>query len=371
MILWFAACQPPPLTQDAYVWQRAWTPAVVDGVLARGDRFARLAVLAAEVEADGSVSAVSPSAAALEGHRVVAVVRVGVLSETLPARVAETVARLRTDGIDVIEVQLDYDAPSARLAGYTDAVRAVRAASPVPVTLTALPDWLSRPELPALLAEADGWTLQVHDLSDPLIDDERALAAIERAAGLHRPFRVALPTYGYTVAFAPDGALIGVTAERAVPWRSGVTTRVLHADPAEVAAVVAALLADRPREVEGLVWFRLPTEQDDHCWRWSTLEAVMVGRAPAARIVPSMTGDGLVEVRVANRGDADAPLPGVTLRAAEAPVAADGYGGWAAIPRGDGVVFRAKGGASLPAGAERAVGWARFPEGAEVEIDAD
>lgn len=385
-----AACSPRasgPLVQDAYVWQRAWTPAVRQAVAERGPRFARLEVLAAETRVvDGHLETVevAPSVEALAGLDVVAVVRVGPWSGSfdgdpgLADLAAGTVSRWRGSGVHVTELQVDFDAASSQLAGYASWIGSIRRSSDVPVTLTALPDWLSRPELPALLDEADGWTLQLHDFAppatstddlQPLVDVDEAERAIERAAALHRPFRVALPTYGYSAAFEPDGAFIGISSERSVTWQPGVVVRELDADPTQVADLVRRLQADRPPEVSGISWFRLPVDQDTRAWRWPTLLAVMAGRTPVARLTATSTsaGPGLVEIRVTNDGDGDAPLPDIAVRSGLPALAADGYGEWRADGHGS---FRAREGGSLPAGTARAVGWVRFASDTEVTVDA-
>jgi hypothetical protein len=397
LLLVACACTPPraagPMGSDAYVWQRAWTPPVATAVVAHGGRFERLGVLAAEVtwaESAPVVTEVVPDASALAGHDVVAVLRVASWAGPFDADLGlaevatSTVRRLRDHGIGVVELQVDFDAASSQLRGYTAWVGAIRAASTVPVTITALPDWLARPELPALLAAADGWTLQVHDFSAPatlagplapIFDEREALAAIERAAALNVPFRVALPTYGYTLAFAPDGAYLGATAEREVAWNTDVTLRSVRAEPARVAAVVARLTDDRPPELGGLAWFRLPTEQDVQAWRWATLDAVMNGRAPTAdvRAIVEPAANGTFDVRVHNHGDDDALVAAVRIRGADAAIVADGQGGFVAQTMGPEVHFRPKTTHAAPRalapGATRTVGWARYPSGTEVTVD--
>ena len=123
--------------------------------------------------------------------------------------------------------------------------------------------------LPALLDAVDGWTLQLHALVppvaggpvEPLFRADRARDAITAAARLGRPFRIALPTCGYTLAFAPDGRFLGAAAERPISWRPEVHTQRLVPDPAEIAAFVAELDDRHPPELVGRVWSacRTPT----------------------------------------------------------------------------------------------------------------
>lgn len=387
LLLLTLACAPPrALTQDAYVWQRDWTPEVEAAVRDHGADFARLGVLAAELrwgDAGLEEIEVHPDAAALAGRPVVAVLRVGAwrgsisANADLPRRAAGEVARLRAAGLDVVELQLDVDAASAQLADYARAVEAIRAATPVPLTITALPDWLSRPELPGLLDQADGWTLQLHDLRPPSspadlhpLLDPRAQADLARAATLGRPFRVALPTYSYTAAFTPEGRFLGATAEREQPWGRGVITREIAADPTQIAALVADLRADPPRGLLGISWFRLPTEGDGHAWRQATLDRVMRGEAPSARLRAAATpdGTGLVELTLSNDGDADADAPDLRVVSAARPLAADGYGDWQVNAASGALELVARPGARLAAGVTRAVGWVRYAGETEVSV---
>ena len=382
------ACLHPvhDLPQDAYVWQRRWTPAVTDAVTAHGPSFARLGVLALERTWSPTLDTeLHPDAAALAHQEIVAVLRLAAWSgdfeadQGLPELALRTVSRLRQEGLRVAELQLDFDAASSQLGGYARWVRGIRQAIDVPLTITGLPDWLRQPELPALLAETDGWTLQIHDFTapespdrlEPLLDPGAARAAIRSATRLGHPFRIALPTYGYTAAFTPEGRFLGATAEREQPWANAVITREISADPTQIAALVADLNRDRPPNLIGLSWFRLPTEADDHAWRWSTLLAVRAGQPPApdlrAEAEPDPSGL-LVELRLHNDGDADAPLPPLDVSSPAALLAADTYGAYAIAARASGLRLTPREGATLRAGASQPVGWLRLRTPHEVSI---
>ena len=358
---------------------------MVNAVASHGPSFARLGVLAAERTWPSQTTELHPDASALGQQEIVAVLRVAAWSEDfeadqgLPELAARTVSRLRQEGLNVAELQLDFDAASSQLGGYTRWVRSVHEALDVPLTITGLPDWLRQPKLPALLAETDGWTLQIHDFTAPespdalrpLLNPTAARAAIRAASALGHPFRIALPTYAYTAAFTPDGRYLGATAEREQPWSTAVITREISADPAVIAALVADLNRDRPAHLIGLSWFRLPTETDDHAWRWSTLLAVRAGQIPASNLRAEAAPDAsglLVELRLHNDGDADAPLPPLDVLSADLPIAADGYAAYTALDRPTGLRLIPPEGASLRAGATQAVGWLRLSTPQDVTI---
>jgi hypothetical protein len=253
----------------------------------------------------------------------------------------------------------------------------------VPVTITALPSWLRhRKALGELLTEADGWVLQVHSVAPPgpngemvLCDPAAAREAVERAARFERPFRVALPTYGYAAAFDPSGKLLGLSAE-GLPrtWPAGVTVREVRSDPAALAGLVRDWTADRPREMAGIVWYRLPVEGDRRNWSWPTLAAVMAGRAPRPepRIARREPAPGLVEVDLINDGEADAPWPAAVRMRWEGKhlLAADALAGYRALPAGPGELqIERSGDRLLRPGERRVIAWLRFSSPTEVRFE--
>jgi hypothetical protein len=328
-----------PLPQEAYVWQRAWTPEV-RASLSQTSSLAALVILAAEVDLSTDpprVTRVTYDADALS-RPVGLAVRIGRfkrrdgathrfserpdLTEHLADLARRLVADARKRGIEIREFQLDYDCPESRLDDYPILVQAVReAVAPVPVTITALPSWLRhRRDLKRLLRETDGWVLQVHSLEPPrrpdappeICDPEAARRAVETAAGFRKPLRVALPSYSYLVAFTPGGDLLGVSAEGPLPsWPSGVLVRIARSDPDAIAGLVHGWTADRPEELAGLIWYRLPVEGDRLNWPWPAFRAVQAGRAPKRnlQVLPRSAGPGLFEIDLENRGEAEAGWP--------------------------------------------------------------
>lgn len=340
----------------AYVWQRLWTPAVVRAVRDHATSFAALDVLAAELSFSGGASQRTvaqvdwPVLAAL-GRPVAVVVRIGPSPSAWRAQDPETnfvlascreaLAAARAHSVEVTELQLDFDAAAARLGDYLRLVNSLRSALlGEHVVITTLPSWLGRPEFRTLIAAVDGYVLQVHSLAKPrssaepfeLLDPESALRWIEQAAALGRPFRVALPTYGYRVAFRASGEFLGLQAEGAPrPWPAGTVIRTLRANADAIAPLVRRLQLSPPAGCEAICWFRLPTAQDELAWRWPTLVTVMAGDAPRAHwVVEVRTGTaGAVDVVLRNDGTAAALAPVVTLSWSDARLlAADAIGGW-------------------------------------------
>jgi hypothetical protein len=277
----------PRLREDAYVWQRAWTPSVVSAVRERGRSFDELRVLALEIGPDGSLAtAGSPLVAA--GQRVVPVIRVDgtkiVDVVSLADEARGVVARFKSAGVEVRALEIDHDCASSQLASYAAVIRALKSAVDVPVQITALPSWAPSPALDDVIAAADAVTLQVHAVNraEGLFSSKRARAAIDAFAKrmpANKPMFVALPAYG---------------------------AANLWANPVDVAALLRSLEHDRPSSVAGVVWFRLPVDEaSDGAWSFASLEAV---RSNRVQVAFTTERDG-ADVFVKNSGSVDAIAP--------------------------------------------------------------
>ena len=371
---------PPPLTQDAYVWQRQWTPAVAAAVTAERPAFARLIALAADVRwthGQGHVTTVHV------GDTDGVAIRVGPRGRDFDAAAVALLgdaARSAVAGRHVAELQLDYDCGETRLADYAGAVSAVRTAvAPTPVVVTALPSWLAHRDAFAVLA-AGGFVLQVHSLHPPpgpdgplsLCDADEATRAVERADTFGVPFRVALPTYGYVAGFTPAGQLIGLAAEGPPPaWPPGTVLREMTSDPRAIAALVRRWQSHRPTHLTGIIWYRLPVAGDALNWRPPTLHAVMHGRDPRSHLsIATTRAAGLTDVAVVNDGEADAPFPTITATWSADAIAIDALPGYTLVDSQQGrVTFRPTADGRLAPGDRGPVGWIRL--GTDTEVHAD
>jgi hypothetical protein len=372
------------MPQDAYVWQRQWTPAVVEAIAQQRAEMRRFVVLAAEIslrESPGRVTAVAVDYAGLRRivDHVGLAVRIGPISGRLADRaflagspqanlICETVRRAvgdcRSAGLAVDEVEIDFDCAESRLAGYANWVGAVKETvggeggargTGGAVVITALPSWLKHAEFAELAKSAGAFVLQVHSLHAPsgpgsamtLCDPDEARAAVERAGKVGVPFRVALPTYGYMAGFSPAGKLLGLSAEGPAPqWPSGAILRVMRSDPAAIAGLVREWSAHRPGAMLGIIWYRMPVAGDAMNWPAATLAAVMAGREPRANVIAEArpTSPGLIDLFLRNTGDGDGSLRcRVTITGADEDqvLAADGIGGFGRLdPSAGGITFQ-------------------------------
>ena len=294
-----------PLVQEVYIWQRLWGEELLKAVRLSAPSFRRLVVLCAEISFEKGKPRVvqvpvDHKALAAAGQPVGLALRVGPYqgsfdrdgeaARRICAVAAGMVAKARAGKIEPSEVQIDFDCAESKLDGYRTWIEAARqAVSPVPLALTTLPSWLDRPAFQELAAAAGAFILQVHALQRPagpdsplvLCNPAAARRWVEEAAKVGVPFRVALPTYGYQVAFGSNGKYLGLRAEGPrPPWPQDAVIRETQADPKAMAALLRAWTEDRPVELSGVIWYRLPLSSDVFNWRWPTLQAVMDGRAP-------------------------------------------------------------------------------------------
>lgn len=412
MVLVCAACASPAWRRDVYVWQRAPGEELRSAFEESRDVVDGVYPLAAELKwtEDGRAEVFRTpldfGALKATGRAAGLVVRIGPFggpfardderARTIVKLARETLASARRADWEPAELQIDFDCAERTLEGYREWLLALREATGAKTRLvfTALPAWLGRrAEFAALAEAADGYVLQAHSLEKPrggpdapysLCGYEETLAWARRAAETApgRPFRVALPTYGYRLIFDADGAFVALSAEGPAPRPSaGARTRVVRSDPAEMLRIERALAAEPPPGCEGVIWFRLPVEGDRLNWDMATFRKVLAGEAPRARleVEARWSGRGLAEIVAVNRGDTSEPPP-ARVRAAWPEtarlVAADGLGGYVPARRRDERALELKIAEEaredlLPPGKSRAIGWLRFADETTLELTRD
>jgi len=376
---------PAPLTHEAYVWQRAWTPSlrVVLGE-ARGS-FAAYRILALHTDRRGALQNIAVEKNAISAAKlpVIAVVRLDggdadVATATLVPALLDVVAQWRAAGIVVNGVEIDHDCAVSKLPAYAQQLQALRGALPgdLRLSITALPAWIPSNDVSAVLDAVDEAVLQVHSVSNPalgLFDVDRAARWVrEFAAKNRKPFRVAVPDYGSRVSFDDDDKPLSVESEMPLAT-AAARAEEMRASPADVTRLLAALTASRPQNLLGIVWFRLPLPEDKRTWSLRTLQAVVAGRSlqPEIDVLQRHADGGATDLLFANRGEIDAPIPGQLRVTARHCSAADALAGFAVVARDDGWQFHHDGKEILRAGRERAVGWVHCGQVDKVEWNAD
>nr|WKF59550.1 hypothetical protein HUO10_004061 [Paraburkholderia busanensis] len=388
------ACSRAParLPDDAYVWQRKWTPPVAAAIRQSQDLVQTWHVLAAEQDKGSDWTIVTPDwpALAATGKPVVAVIRLDGQFGSQPGsqpgsqrnepdastlqRIVKLAADWKQHGVRLAAIEIDHDCATSRLAAYTQFLASLRAQldPAVQLTITALPAWLDSPALDALLTHADASILQVHAVMNPvqgLFDPARARTWLHAyARRTQRPWRVALPTYGSRVTWGDDGRVAGIESERPMLLASGFAQGLSHelvAQPEQIGAFVAQIERDDLPGLSGIVWFRLPTDVDERAWSVATWRAVLT-RAPlnadlSADVRANAQQPGLFDVSLVSGGNADAMLPAV-VRTDAACEAADGINGYALDYDARGMLLRRVQPGLLRAGMRRDIGWLRCRE---------
>lgn len=299
-LFWRAPHVSGPLRQEVYVWQRAWTQPVRDAVIQRATNFAHLVALRAEISwttnRQPQLARANVDYATLSKLRqpIGLALRIGpyagpFTNDNIATYITDTAARIvteaRTNGVTAGELQIDFDCAEAKLDGYRVWVEAIqRRVAPTPVTITALPSWLNARAFKRLAAIATNYVLQVHSVERPrnisapftLCDPVLADRAVESAGRLGVPFRVALPTYGYTLAFATDGKFLGLSAEGPRPnWPTNAQLREVTSDAVALGSLVRQWTASHPVAMQGVIWYRLPVVTDKRNWNWETFQQVI------------------------------------------------------------------------------------------------
>jgi hypothetical protein len=383
--MWLVACthRSDALTNDAYIWQRVWTPAVAQAMHDGAADVRQWRVLAAQTDRAGRLQVFHPDITALSssGKPVVLVVRIdGQLIQWNEALLlADTVALWTSwqgHGIRLAGLEIDHDGGTARLPAYAHYLAALRSSLPgVRLSITALPAWLHSPDLAAVLAQVDESVLQVHAVRNPragLFDGALAMRWVDDYAQRgDKPFRVALPTYGSRVSWDAQGHLVSVQSEAGV-LDAGDDSRELLATPQEVAAFLARLQHDPPAHLAGIVWFRLPIASDDRAWSLPTWLAVMRQQPLHGEVTASArlgSTAGTLDLVLENPGELDQPLPAAAVLPKGCTLA-DGINGYALSAGRDTLRIERRQPGLLRAHGQRVIGWARCAtEGVQPHVE--
>ncbi len=401
--------------QEAYLWQRQWTPQVVESVRKISPELDGLQILAAEISWDDKgqpqVFQTSYDAQTLKALSVplALVMRIGpyggpfseddTAAKAILAQAERLLITAQAQGIRVTEFQLDFDCAESKLSGYRKWLLALRqelrrAFPDVRLSFTALPVWLRHTsEFRQLATAADSFVLQVHSLEKPtsfdapitLCDPAKSLSWIAQASTVGVPFRVALPTYGYEVVFDAEGHFKALVAEGSRPqWTEGTRVRVVRSDPTEMARLAQQLTSAPPAHCLGVIWFRLPVAGDRLNWSPRTLQTMLEGKIPTRRlsITPEWneSSDGLATIYLENTGDTALSFPPEISLSWDAtptalPIAWDGNGIFTmTINRNMHTVHIST--KALPASAtlapdqRLALGWLRFRQPVSLQVHA-
>ena len=145
------------------------------------------------------------------------------IASTILNAYREDMARAKSDGAQVVGLQLDIDSPTRLLPHYEQVLRYIRSQMPYghKLSITGLPTWMNSPALEQTLAPVDFWIPQFYgakipdrmDVAIPIASSEEISRAIERARKLNRPFYAGLAAYGYAILYARSGSLLSLRGD--------------------------------------------------------------------------------------------------------------------------------------------------------------
>jgi hypothetical protein len=383
------------LPQRGYLWQREWSPAVIDSLAQARQHMNGVVVLFAEIVwEDKKPRVLKPNIdwKALQISAVPCAAAVRIAPFSGPFSASDQSARFIVDTVTSVlreakahqvkleEFQLDFDCAQKNLAGYAEWVRALRpVVGPLRLVITTLPAWLDEPEFVALARATDGYVLQVHSVPlhpengrPALFDGRSAQKWVNNAARLGLPFSVALPTYRCAAGFDASGKLLGVAMDSVQPaWPSGTRTIELATDADEVAKVVAGWDQKRPKFLRELLWYRIPVARDTRNWKWETLRAVMAGRPPLHALKVLQNGTNPIDLAIGNDGEADEQLDSavVVTWKSETLVSSDAVAGWTITRETNRALFQPPQGSQfrLAPNDRHSIGWLRFAHPTTIE----
>ena len=329
-----AACgkTDPALDNDAYVWQRRWTPAVTAAMTDSADLVRAWRVLAADVAPDGKWSDATPALPALAaaGRPAIMVLRFdgrvdGLRDAEIHARIAALRDSWQRAGIALAGVEIDYDCATSKLPAYTRFLPACGRAWIRPSPVHHRPADLAgqsrarRPARHPRRKRAAGPCRAQSDARTVRCQARAGLAGRLRGADPQALAR-GPPAYGSRVAWDDEGRIAAVESEQPALMPGGRSAELL-VTPADMAAFVSRIEDRRPPGLAGIVWFRLPTRVDARAWSLPTWRAVLARQPlrPALSVSAQAAAGGARDLILANAGDADAALPSPCGWTAPAP----------------------------------------------------
>ena len=311
--------------QQAYVWQRGWSERLQQSILSNQDVVDGFSLLWCEytpgTDAPIAMTEVDPHLLGQLDSPITLVIRLnyhpnGVEASFEQGFFAQIDALLDyadQHALSIAALEIDFDAPTSQLERYARQLDQVRKRlRNVPLSITTLPTWMNRPKaFGDLIRKADRYVLQVHSIKRPkrfedevsLCDPERALRWARQAAKFGVAYHVALPTYGYRMAYDPTGALVDIAAEDASATKHpDWTYREVRSDPIEISNLVEQFKLQDVEHLHGIIWYRLPIGNERYNWDINTWRAVMTGPVEHSDwdLSTVQVESGLVEIRIEN-----------------------------------------------------------------------
>jgi hypothetical protein len=239
------------------------------------------------------------------------------LETAVTSDIGKVMSAAQANGVTIKQIEIDYDCATSQLAAYAGFLANLRKTIPpdLRISITATPTWLSSAQFGPLTKQADEIVLQVHAVRNPgqgLFDPAMAEGWVRQAAGrTNKPLWVAVPTYGSKVSRTSDGRILMVESEDQT-LTGGLSGQELVVAPTAVYRLTRALGQRPPATLEGIVWFRLPTDDDARAWSVETWRSVLTGDVHEVRLqarTEEADTPGLKSILLINPDALDTPLP--------------------------------------------------------------
>lgn len=371
------------LKTDAYIWQMRWLPSVSEAVLNNADIVDRWRILAGVMNVRGEWRSSLPdwTTLAKTTKPLTVVFRIeGQLARfddaILVGKIKREINVWKDHGLLIEHLEIDFDCATSRLADYSKFLKALRHLKPSikKISITVLPTWLESPALDQVLAAVDESVLQVHAVQNPrtgLFNPQQAYiwmaAFAERSK---RPWQVALPTYGSRVLWNSRGEVTAIESEQVTLVNKDNATE-LFIDPKLLQAFVQSIKKRPYQNLDGIVWFRLPTKDDRRAWGEATWRSVILNQSlqEMLSVKAYPTDDAnLYDIVLHNAGSIDVALPSL-IRLDHSCEVGDGIKNYVFERQFQNYNFRRVNAGLLHAGEREGVGWIRCSKaGVSLEI---
>lgn len=322
-----------------YIWQRDWNEFVQDGISKIQPGISKFIVLCGDFRYENgkpSINAVDIDWSYFREKDIEITLAFRINTETKELlqtdgafKVADGIKTVfdrviesaTNNGVKVIDIQIDYDCPTSKLADYSNFIRICKERFPEQrISITALPTWLDSKDFKELIKHTSYYVLQLHSFEIPKTADkarqiflkDEAPSYIFQASQLGHPYYISLPTYGYEAAFGQDGQFLGIRAEvNPVTLGKDMQYQTVISEPVEILSFLREIQQVKPQKFLGVCWFRMPIKTDEFNWHINTLKAVLENRVPVAKVNAEIKTlqDGLCEVYLVNNGEKNILAP--------------------------------------------------------------
>lgn len=295
--------QVPP-SPAFYVWQRNWSKPVIEAVK-RCDR--EIYLLGAEFTLkNGIIHCARPEIpeTVKQNKNYICVFRIhtGLLGKLKP----ETIVR-EYKKFGGSKLQLDLDCPESRMKDYRQFLLELRKLLPdTELSITVLPCHLRHREFSNMVAMLDYYVLQVHGLEAPenfdndvpIISRATAMSAIAHAEKLNFPYLIALPCYAYQLNFDKHSKRFKfLSAELSPLPDKNLIFKLTVLDMSLLRDII------KMRRKGGIIWFRLPVDNDRLNLDMSALNTLEQGHIPkpSLKLFFEQNSDNCIDLYVSTK----------------------------------------------------------------------